>query len=89
MAKRKPIETVKGVKIDSVKADDIIVTEKTKVEIDSFEEPEEMIVTQSDDDGTKTVIGLASAEHLQKSGWQLIDCQHTPEGKTYKFRKVI
>lgn len=88
MAKRKPVKTVKEVVTEPVKTDDIIITENTKVEIDSFEEPKEMIVMQSDDESVKTVIGLASAEHLQKSGWQLIDCHHTPEGKKYKFKKV-
>lgn len=88
MAKRKPVKTVKEVIIEPVKIEDVIITEDTKVEIDSFEEPKEMIVIQSDDENVKTVIGSASAEHLQKSGWQLIDCHHTPEGKEYKFRKV-
>ena len=88
MAKRKPVKTVKELVIEPVKTEDIIITENTKVEIDSFEEPKEMIVIQSEDENVKTVIGLASAEHLQKSGWQLIDCQHAPEGKKYKFRKV-
>ena len=37
---------------------------------------------------TETVIGIALAEELQKSGWQLIDCHLTPNGKEYKFRKV-
>lgn len=88
MAKRKPVKTVKNVIIDPVKTEDIVITEDTKIEIDSFNEPKEMIVKQSEDENIKTVIGSASAEHLQKSGWQLIDCHLTPEGKEYKFRKV-
>jgi hypothetical protein len=34
------------------------------------------------------VIGIAKAEELQKSGWQLIDCHLTPDGKFFKYRKV-
>jgi hypothetical protein len=33
-------------------------------------------------------LDLIKAEKLQKSGWQLIDCHQTPDGKIYKFRKV-
>lgn len=46
------------------------------VPIDS-KEPEEV-----------TVNSITQAEVLQKSGWQLLDCHHTPKGKEYKFRKV-
>ena len=33
------------------------------------------------------VVGIIEAEKLQKSGWQLIDCHQTSEGKVYKFKK--
>lgn len=87
MAKSKFIKTVKEpVKIEPEIIPDLVITEKTKVELDA-KVPETMIVKQPEEI-TEIVIGIASAEHLQKSGWQLIDCHHTPEGKKYKFRKV-
>ncbi len=94
MSRKKPVKTVKEVIISPLeirKADDIIITENTKVELNSEFGPDELVIRQPDevpDTDVKTVIGLASAEHLQKSGWQLIDCHHTPEGKEYKFRKA-
>ncbi len=91
MSRKKPIKTVKEVIVESVKTEDIIITENTKVELNSEFGPDELVIRQPDevpDTDVKTVIGLASAEHLQKSGWQLIDCHHTPEGKEYKFRKA-
>ena len=56
------------------------------------EEPEKVIKVITEkviEEETVTVIGVASAEQLQKSGWQLVDCHLAPEGKEYKFRKVI
>ena len=90
MAKSKFVKTVKEVlknepvKIEPVKIPDPI-TEKAKVKLDSIKEPKTIIVKEEE---TQTVIGIASAEGLQKSGWQLIDCHLTPNGKEYKFRKV-
>lgn len=92
MAKRKSLKTVKEKVSENEVPDPIIITTNTKVELNSESEPNEMVITQPtiiSGPNETTVIGLASAEHLQKSGWQLIDCHHTPEGKTYKFRKVI
>lgn len=91
MSRKKPVKTVKEVIVEPVKTEDIIITENTKVELNSEFGPDELVIRQPDevpDTDVKTVIGLASAEHLQKSGWQLIDCHHTPEGKEYKFRKA-
>ena len=62
------------------------ITETEKVE-EVKEEPI-TIVTEKEDE-TVLVVGINSAEKYQKSGWQLIDCHLTPEGKQYKFRKVI
>lgn len=93
MAKKKSLKTVKEKVIEKeVIPDPIIITSNTKVELNSESEPNEMVITQQVENPNPnevTVIGLTSAEHLQKSGWQLIDCHHTLEGKTYKFRKVI
>lgn len=90
MAKSKFIKTVKvtePVKIEpEIKTPELVITEKPKIEVE-IKKPEPIIVKRPDEE-TQTVIGIASAEHLQKSGWQLIDCHHTPEGKKYNFRKV-
>ena len=92
MAKKKSLKTVKEKVIEKeVIPNPIIITSNTKVELNSESEPNEMVITQPSeipDPNIRTVIGLTSAEHLQKSGWQLIDCQHTLEGKKYNFRKV-
>lgn len=87
MAKSKPVKTKVRPIEPEIKSEDIVITEKTKVEMDSLENPIEMIVTQPEEE-TQTVIGVASAENLQKGGWTLIDAHLTPKGKEYKFRKV-
>lgn len=76
MAKQKPI-TGKVIKEEKVIE---VITEKVI---------EPIIETELIKEETATVVGIASAEKYQKSGWQLIDCHLTPEGKEYKFRKVI
>jgi hypothetical protein len=48
---------------------------------------EKIIPPEENNEEYKTVIGIAEAETLQKSGWQLISCHLTSEGKEYKFRK--
>ena len=58
-------------------------SKKTKLEI-----PEEEPIIVFSEGELKEVIGITEAEKLQKSGWRLIDCHLTPEGKKYKFRKV-
>ena len=57
---------------------------KKKIELST----DESKVKETVDETEKTVLGISEAEQLQKSGWQLIDCHLTPEGKKYKFRKV-
>jgi len=57
---------------------------KKKIELSTDESKVKETVGETE----KTVLGLSEAERLQKSGWQLIDCHLTPEGKKYKFRKV-
>jgi hypothetical protein len=91
MAKSKFIKAVKVVK-EPVKTEpditipDPIKIEETKIEVET-KQPEPIIVKETGEE-TQTVIGTTSAESLQKSGWQLIDCHQTPNGKEYKFRKV-
>lgn len=74
MAKSKLLKTVKK-PIELAHKEPIAQVIINKVE--DSKEPEEI-----------TVMGTASAEQLQKSGWQLLDCHRTPKGKEYKFRKV-
>jgi len=52
---------------------------------DNLEDEKEVVTSEGE---LKEAIGITEAERLQKSGWQLIDCHLTPEGKKYKFRKV-
>jgi len=52
---------------------------------DNLEDEKEVVTSEGE---LKEAIGITEAERLQKSGWQLIDCHHTSEGKKYKFRKV-
>jgi len=52
---------------------------------DNLEDKKEVVTSEGE---LKEAIGITEAERLQKSGWQLIDCHLTPEGKKYKFRKV-
>ena len=59
------------------------ITEIEKVE-EVKAEPKPIPVKDED----ITVIGIVQAEKYQKSGWQLLDCQLTSEGKQYKFRKA-
>ena len=65
------------------------ITAKVIKEEPIAEKVVEVITEKVIEEETVTVIGVASAEQLQKSGWQLIDCHLAPEGKEYKFRKVI
>jgi hypothetical protein len=55
---------------------------KKKLEIEFIPE----VITPEEKDEIE-VIGVTEAEKLQKSGWQLIDCHQTPDGKVYKFKK--
>jgi len=67
---------------------------KLKVEdgavIDKVEPVKEKLkIVIEPDSNEQIVIGSASAEIIQKQGWQLIDCHLNSDGKKeYKFRKV-
>ena len=51
---------------------------------------EKLKIVIEPDSNEQIVIGSASAEHLQKQGWQLIDCHlNSDNKKEYKFRKVL
>ncbi|MBK7380412.1 MAG: hypothetical protein IPJ03_15770 [Ignavibacteriales bacterium] len=77
MAKSKFAKTVKNVVEET--------PEEVKVDLAPPVETKPIITEQEE---TQTVTGVASAEKLQKGGWQLISCRLTPKGKEYKFRKV-
>jgi len=76
--------------------DPIIITDKTEVIFESTKEDlkdisdssksESMKVIQPDENEI-TVIGLASAEFYQKSGWILKDVSRSGFNKVYKFEK--
>ena len=75
----------------------IVITDKTEVileptkdelkDISDISKAETMEVIQPDENEI-TVIGLASAEFYQKSGWQLLEVSRSGFNKVYKFRKV-
>lgn len=64
------------------------MAKKDKVSLEATRNIDSEITTKKDVEATeKEIIGLTEAEKLQKSGWQLIDCHQTPDGKVYKFKK--
>ena len=77
MAKKKFFDAVK---LETESKEPEKVVEVIDTTIPKVNEPEE-----------KTVIGIAEAEKLQKSGWQLVsvtqESDNPYDGKTYKFRK--
>lgn len=46
------------------------------------------VIPQAVDPTEITAFSSSEAEGLQKSGWQLIDCHRTLNGKIYKFKKA-
>jgi hypothetical protein len=89
MAKSKKLKTVKT--LDSVETKNpIVIANKAEDELINIPEvgKAESITTVPADENERTVVGLASAEYLQKSGWRLIDVSRSGFNKIYKFRKA-
>ena len=80
MAKKKKVVKEEKV-IETI--DEVVKVTETLETLPVAEAP----VKSEDEKSEIEVIGLQQAEQLQKSGWQLIDCHMTENGKLYKFKK--
>jgi len=79
-------------KVPKIKKDDGAIKEEvTHIPqyYDNLEKSVKPEIVVEPDSNEQIVIGSASAEIIQKQGWQLIDCHLNSDGKKeYKFRKV-
>ena len=70
-------------KVPKLKVEDGAVIEKVEPVVGKLK------IVIEPDSNEQIVVGSASAEIIQKQGWQLIDCHLNSDGKKeYKFRKV-
>lgn len=90
MAKRKVVKKVKEESVNNIVVGEIKEPEIIETIAGSTENLKTLPITKEDSviiSEFQEVIGINSAEQLQKSGWQLIDCHQTLQGMVYKFKK--